>query len=66
MRADGEQFVAVLKPDQRGLGWVAPLTHRIGFRGNSVVRAATEEELRIRLRKMDKSVLFFNKGGGWV
>jgi hypothetical protein len=65
MRADGERFVAVLKQDQQGPGWVALLTHRFGFKGNSVVRAATEEELRHRLRRLDKTVLFFNKGG-WI
>jgi hypothetical protein len=65
MRVEGEKFTGILRQDNQRSGWICFLTYKLGYRGDYLIKADNEEALRIRLRKLDSSVRFFNKGGGW-
>jgi hypothetical protein len=59
MSASGKKFICILHEDKLRFGaWVAFLTWKLGHRGQYVVRAQSESELREKLRKLDPTVRF--------
>jgi hypothetical protein len=61
VRATGEKFIGVLRPDAHRAGWLTFLTWRLGFRGPYIIRSHTEEELCAKLRRLDPTVRFHKR-----
>src|SRR5580700_8298278 len=64
VNALGDKFSAVLKHDDRGRGFAALLTWRLGHGGPSEVYGESLESLEFRLRGFDPSVKFDGRNNG--